>query len=205
MSDSPVTNRNIAASADDATIEALSQRIGVPPEWTERLQHLRDEVHLTLTVEFQCVADDLEQLRGLLTDAAGKLSGAFRVMTGSSAQLQSTLAGLGDSREDAALRRLGELAAEITSTTGMTVQSLQFEDMATQLLQHVNRRLAILHAFSAEMAVLNPTPTGVPPTIDVREIDRLFEALERHRASLSAATRKVVQQQSLESGDIELF
>jgi hypothetical protein len=87
----------------------------------------------------------------------------------------------------------------------MTIQSLQFEDMATQLLQHVDRKLGVLARLSKDMAVINPSIASVPPLLRTEELDRLFEKLAGYRTELAVSTRKVVQQESLESGDIELF
>ena len=105
----------------------------------------------------------------------------------------------------AALQRIREITGDMTSTTGSTIQSLQFEDMATQLLAHVNRRLRTVQQFSVEMSVINPTASRTPPFLTPEELDQLFARLEHYRQELRVTTRKVVQQQSLESGDIELF
>ncbi len=186
--------------------EALAQYLGLTRELSERLQLLREEVHATLNDEFHVVADDLEQLRGILTDAAQKLSGAFRVITTGTTELNRTLAsaGTGAAAEEP-LAALARIAEGMNATAGTTIQSLQFEDMATQLLQHVNRRLRTVHEFSVEMSVVNPTAHHTPPFVTTAELDALFGRLEHYRNELRVATRKVVQQQSLDSGDIELF
>jgi len=175
------------------------------PESLERLQSLREQVHHMLHDEFDVVAADLEQLRRLLSDAAAKLSGTFRTVTASSDELRRTIGQVREQSDLPVLRRLAEISDEMSSTTGQTIQSLQFEDMATQLLQHVDRKLAVLSRLSMDMAVLDPTPQSVPPDLATAQLDELFLQLERYRTELSVATRKVVQQESLESGDIELF
>jgi hypothetical protein len=178
---------------------------GVTPEDLERLQSLRDRLQEMVNDEFNVVASDLAQLRRLLSDAAEKLSGTFQVVTASSSDLRTTIACMPSSSDSASLARIRDLAAEIASTTGTTIQSLQFEDMATQLLQHVDRKLAILARLSRDMAVLNPTAAGVSPLVPADQLDVLFRKFESYRTELAAASRKVVQQESLESGDIELF
>lgn len=188
-----------------AHIQELAAVIGQAPELHEKLQQLRGEVHVTLHDEFDCVAADLEQLRSLLTDAALKLSMAFREMTGSSQELQATVQKISATPELPMLKRLTEIADGMTTTTGLTVQSLQFEDMATQLLAHVNKRLVILEAFAKDMAVLNPPAQGSPLMLAPHVIDELTRTLQRYRTALAGANHKAVQQQSLDSGDIELF
>ncbi len=179
--------------------------LGVTPEALERLQSLRDQLQEMVNHEFSVVASDLVQLRRLLSDAAEKLSGTFQVVTASSADLHATIANMPAGADPASLQRIRDLTGNIASTTGTTIQSLQFEDMATQLLQHVDRKLAILARLSRDMSVLNPTGTGVPPLLHAQQLVTLFTKFESYRTELAAASRKVVQQESLESGDIELF
>jgi methyl-accepting chemotaxis protein len=203
MSDMPV-NVN-GHELDAAKLAELTDYLGLTQEALERLQCLRDQVHETLNDEFNIVATDLTQLRRLLSDAAEKLSGTFRVVTASSEDMRTTIAQVQDVADIAVLRRISEIAGEMTSTTGQTIQSLQFEDMATQLLQHVDKKLAVLARFAKDMAVINPTTARVPPLLRSEQLDELFARLASYRNELTVATRKVVQQESLESGDIELF
>ena len=190
---------------DQSQIEAITQYLGLTTETLERLQRLREQVTETLNDEFSVVAADLAQLRGILGDAAEKLSGTFRVVTTGSEELRRTIGQVVESPSPEVLARLAQIAEEMTSTTGTTIQSLQFDDMAAQLLQHVNRKLDVLARLAKDMAVINPTSANAPPFVRPEQLDELFAMLERYRTELTVATRKVVQQQSLESGDIELF
>ncbi len=190
---------------DAAQVEAIASYLGLTRETLDRLQTLREQVTVVLNHEFGIVATDLYQLRGILSDAAGKLSGTFRVVTASSDEMHRTVARVRQSPDPEALRQLEQIAETVASTTGTTIQSLQFEDMATQLLQHVDRKLSVLANLASEMAVINPTSASVPPLLRPEQLDMLFARLEQYRNELTVSTRKVVQQQSLESGDIELF
>jgi hypothetical protein len=192
-------------SQDDAHIASLARTVSADPAVLERLQTCRETVHETLHDQFRVVTSDLEQLRGILSDAASKLSGAFSVMNASTSELNATVRKLQETPELPALVRLTEIAEGMTSTTGMTVQSLQFEDMATQLLQHVSRRLAILESFSKDVAVIHPTPDHTPPYLTQTDLDTLEATVAHYRQQLDSASHKAVQQQSLDSGDIELF
>ena len=191
--------------ADHEHIESLTESIQLPQATLDSIQILRVEVHATLHNEFHQVAIDLEQLGGLLSDAALRLSGAFGVITNGSRELESAMQSLPAAPTPSELRRLTEITAEMISTTGPTVQSLQFEDMATQLLTHVSNRLTILESFSKDMVALNPTGDDAPAAFTAAAFEDLFTKLEKHRTILAAAHRKSVQQQSLEAGEIELF
>jgi hypothetical protein len=202
MSNHPAGNP--ATDADTREVEAIANSLRLSPEALERLQFLREQVTLTLGQEFGVVAEDLNQLRGILSDAASKLSGTFRVVSASSDDLRQTLRTARPS-DLPVLQRLNEIANEMASTSGQTVQSLQFEDMATQLLAHVDRKLNALAGLAKDMAVINPNQAAVPPALQAGQLDALFSKLDEHRQVLASATRKAVQQQSLDSGDIELF
>ena len=65
--------------------------------------------------------------------------------------------------------------------------------------------LCVLARLSKDMAIINPTTARVPPLLRTQQLDELFAKFEGYRNELSIGTRKVVQQESLESGDIELF
>lgn len=203
MSENPVSPSHEAADA--AQVEAIAKYLESSREMIERLQLLREGVHDTLNEQFQIVASDLEQLRGILGDAAGKLSSTFRVITAGTQDMGKALDEAEAVAAGGALTRIREITSAMTSTTGTTIQSLQFEDMATQLLAHVNQRLIVLQKFSKEMAILNAGSNHVPPYLTAEELDEAFASLERHRNLLRNDVRKAVQQQSLDSGDIELF
>jgi hypothetical protein len=196
------------ATAAMNTVADAARWDGTPapsPELRERLYLLRDEVHTTLHSEFNTTAVDLDQLRGILADAAEKLSGAFCVMTGSLGELVRLVESIPAGPEGAPMAEIAAIAKDITSKTGSTVQSLQFEDMATQLLQHVGRRLATLELFSKDMSILHPHPDNPGAPLTDAVLDDLFRRLDAHRTELLAVGRKTVQQQSLDSGNIELF
>ncbi len=203
MSEYPVSQSHEAA--DSAQVEAIAKYLESSRDMIERLQSLREGVHDTLNEQFQIVAADLEQLRAILGDAAGKLSSTFRVITTGTGEMQAALDEAMTSHATDPLIRIREITSNMTSTTGTTIQSLQFEDMASQLLAHVNRRLCALQQFSKEMSILNAGSNHLPPFLTEVELEAAFANLARHRDLLRNDVRKAVQQQSLDSGDIELF
>jgi chromosome segregation ATPase len=80
--------------------------------------------------ECAAIEEDLERLKMLVNDAAGRLLGSFNEFV--------TL-------ERHAVRNREE-RERIESAIGTAVTALQFQDMATQLTGHAQRRLAALEA-----------------------------------------------------------
>lgn len=190
---------------EDERVRELAESLGLTRSSLERLQELRDEVHETLTEEFNIVASDLGQLRRILSDAAEKLSGTFRVVTANSDELRRTIGRMDEMTCEQALPRIREIAADMASTTGQTVQSLQFEDMANQLLQHVDKRIAWLDNFARDASLLKTAVRDDMVGMSYPEFLAVEERLAELRMQLGQWDRKVVQQQSLDEGDIELF
>lgn len=92
------------------------------------------------------------------------------------------------------LDRAASVATTIDRDVAGSVTALQFEDIVLQLTGQVERRLAALEPFIRELARADGSPA-----------DLARERLERHRAEVSAAGRRVVEQNSMASGSVELF
>ena len=78
--------------------------------------------------ECAAIEADLERLNTIVNDAAGRLLGSFREFA---------------SLEQKTSRNLEE-RQRVDSAIGSAVVALQFQDMATQLTHHAQRRLAAL-------------------------------------------------------------
>jgi len=84
----------------------------------------------TAAQECAAIEADLERLKALFNDAAGRLLGSFNEF----ARLEQTT------------NRNSEERARIASAISTAVTALQFQDMATQLTGHAQRRLAALES-----------------------------------------------------------
>ena len=80
--------------------------------------------------ECAAIEADLERLKALVNDAAGRLLGSFNEIV---------------SMEERTARSLEE-RERVASAIGVAVTALQFQDMATQLTGHAQRRLLALEA-----------------------------------------------------------
>jgi hypothetical protein len=92
--------------------------------------------------ECAAIAADLERLKALIADAGDKLLASFNQVGDLAPQLAR------DERQRQLLQR----------AVGVAVTALQFQDMATQLAQHAQRRLDVLQDCLRTMASPDADP-----------------------------------------------
>lgn len=166
---------------------------------------LHQSVQEALQQEFRESLQDLGQLRAILGDATGKLSAAFQTMIHQAKAQRAAATTLEGVVGPDAVREVKDLAEEITRGSLMVVQSLQFEDMATQLLAHVDRRLTWLESYARIASPLQTAVSGEVVGITRADFVAVEERLAACEDARAAWSRKAVQQESLDEGDIELF
>ncbi|MDP3539359.1 MAG: methyl-accepting chemotaxis protein [Azonexus sp.] len=113
-------------------------------------------------------------------------------------------------RNGLTMAELNLIAEQVEVSINQAIVSLQFQDMVTQLLGHVTRRLDVLDEIAADeeklVAILRDT--GNPDNM-VSEIERIREHVEMLSQKLSALKQGVdnnpVSQTGFSSGDVELF
>lgn len=170
-----------------------------------RARVLHQSVQGALQQEFHESLQDLQQLRNILGDATSKLSAAFQTMIHQAKAQRTAATSLEAVAGSEAVREVKELAEEITRGSLMVVQSLQFEDMATQLLAHVDRRLTWLETYAREASPLQTAVSGEVVGITRSDFAAVEERLAACLDSRAAWSQKAVRQESLDEGDIELF
>ncbi|GAB4477801.1 MAG: hypothetical protein OHK0044_24360 [Burkholderiaceae bacterium] len=92
--------------------------------------------------ECAAIAADLERLKGLIAEAGDKLAASFAVI---GETVPHTVA------DEPSRRRVERAVAD-------AVTALQFQDMATQLTQHAQRRLAVLRDALKALSQENTDP-----------------------------------------------
>jgi hypothetical protein len=170
-----------------------------------RLDRLRDIVHSLLSDQFGESVHELQQVQRLLRDAALRLIPEFRTLSERAREgvrLARNISECADSESAEALRDV--VGAIDASSRGVT-QSLQFEDVANQLLDHIDRRLGRIELFAKDMALLRAEAPGMPLRVSVAEIEELERKLEHHRGKLAEGAHKAVMQESVEQGSVDLF
>ncbi|MBC7685754.1 MAG: chemotaxis protein [Bdellovibrionales bacterium] len=154
------------------------------------------------------VETDLAQTELLLEEAIEKLTSSFLAIHSAVGSRQDTinllLAGGDPSAEERA--RLGRMSGDVGDHVNAAITSMQFQDMTSQLIDRTLKRVTGLRQF---LGTLGEHGAGVAPESGSEEIvellGRISMALAIQSLELRSVLRKAVNQQHLESGDIELF
>jgi hypothetical protein len=154
------------------------------------------------------VETDLIQTQLLLVEAIDKLTSSFMSIHGAVSARQDSinrlLAGSAVSEQERA--GLAGMAAEVGGFVNSAITSMQFQDMTSQLLDRSLKRVTGLREFLGTLgshgADLVPE-SGNEEIVDL--LGKVSMALAIQSLELRSVLRKAVNQQHLESGDIELF
>ena len=154
------------------------------------------------------VETDLMQTELLLEEAVDKLTASFMAIHSTvgarQASINLLLAGGTPSAEESA--RLGDMSGEVGQHVNSAITSMQFQDMTSQLIDRTLKRVTGLREF---LGTLGAHGADIAPDSDSDEIvdllGKVSMALAIQSLELRSVLRKAVNQQHLESGDIELF
>ena len=154
------------------------------------------------------VETDLIQTELLLEEAIEKLTASFMAIhTAVGARQDSInrlLGGGVPTPEDT--ERLTGMSGEIGAHVNTAITSMQFQDMTSQLIDRTLKRVTGLREF---LATLGAYGNEVKPDTGSDEIaelrGKMRMALAIQSLELRSTLRRAVEQQHLESGDIELF
>ena len=154
------------------------------------------------------VEADLIQTELLLEEAIEKLTTNFIAINAAVGAQQDTISlllagGKPDPQQAAGLEAMsGQVGVHVNAA----ITSMQFQDMTSQLLDRTLKRVTGLREF---LATLGAHGTAMDPESDSEQISELLGkvsmALAIQSLELRSVLRKSVNQQHLESGDIELF
>lgn len=100
----------------------------------------------------------------------------------------------------------GQVSQSIAGLVNQAVTSLQFEDMCTQLSQHINKRLDTVSELAGIIEALQQAQTQPDNLEQCRQmLADVKQRAEGLQPKIAATEHKSVTQQSLDSGDVELF
>jgi hypothetical protein len=135
---------------------------------------------LGLQNQFSQLDTELDQLRGIISSTVSVLSNSF-------ADIEPHLG------DDGVGLQLREHFA-----TG--ISTLQFEDLASQLIEHVRRRKTVLHQLVTRLSV------AVEHSHDPLALREALSSMHSDAEEMfESVSHKSVSQTDMDSGDIELF
>lgn len=154
------------------------------------------------------VEADLNQTTFLLTGAIEKLSDSFmaihETVTTQQQEIDALLNNAGVS--ETAHQNIVALREKISSEVNAAVTGLQFQDMTSQLIARVIKRV---NGLRESLALLAEHGEGMAPEHEHEELVKLLAemsaGLYTRNDALQGGLIKSVGQQDMDSGDIELF
>jgi len=154
------------------------------------------------------VESDLIQTELLLEEAIEKLTASFLAIHTAVGAQQDTinrmLAGEAPSVEDT--ERMKGMSGEIGVHVNTAITSMQFQDMTSQLIDRTLKRVTGLREFLATLGAYGDEVKADTGSDEIAELlSKMSMALAIQSIELRSTLRRAVEQQHLESGDIELF
>jgi len=158
------------------------------------------------------VEEDLAQTHLLLTEAIAKLARSFDGISQAAAMHRKILDGLANAgienhgdcngKEVLALR---DLSQDLTRHISAAVTGLQFEDMTSQLIGRMQKRVEGIRIMLALLdSAESPEENAKPVEQDVVLL-HMSRQIKAESQRVDAQLRKAVGQRHMESGEIELF
>lgn len=103
------------------------------------------------------------------------------------------------------LQRVAAIGAEVQSSVDTAVRGLQFEDLTRQLVEYIARELGSVRGLLTELGAAGE-PGSETACLRLRErIAEQAQLLDRTRLHLDTRPGRVVLQQSMDAGEVELF
>lgn len=122
---------------------------------------------------------------------------------GTMAKIQEVNVRMGSSVTD-----LSDIACEVEGNVRIAVTSLQFQDLASQLLNHINTRIgnmgAIIHSI-AGIPIDDAMADEDQRSECILRMQRFHEAIDQASEMIKQSRHNPVSQSQMDSGDIELF
>lgn len=151
---------------------------------------------------------DLLQITDLLSEAIEKLSASFMAIHEGMLEQQAEVEVLLQDVEvsEAVNNRLAALREKVSSEVGETVTNLQFQDMTSQLIARVIKRV---NGFAESLIALAEHGANMDPAHEHEEIVTLLKemsaSLKNRNEALNGGLKKSVRQEDMDSGEVELF
>jgi methyl-accepting chemotaxis protein len=170
------------STEQDARLQAMQQ-----------LDKINQETLFNVQIQLGIMRDENQQILELVRNASSQLNESFSAIAAHTQALSEMV-------DDA------DLVAALHNEVGQAVTTLQFEDMCSQLVAHLDKRLDAVSELTQVISAISFLE------VDMSNIDEYQSQLSHAKklatelgSALKSTAHNPVSQHSLDSGDIELF
>lgn len=147
--------------------------------------------------------DRMQRNVDLTEQAIGRMAGQdMNFALESKQRIESVVKGLEeiDMRRRESIERMGQSAERVSAAVAKAVTSLQFQDMTSQLIGHVSRRIEGIERLSAQVRIVSDaTAAGHVCAEHLQQLTQVLEEVKHDTC------HNPVAQHAYGEGDIELF
>lgn len=156
------------------------------------------------------ISDITTSVKSTLEDAKKKVSEVITADTNMALSSKTKVSEISDrmkqlnDKTQRVINSTGQISHSISSLVNQAITSLQFEDMCRQLSDHIDRRLGTANELTQLIQTLQQAQSG--DLVQCRQmLDNVKLSTDELRPRIAATDHKSVTQQSLDTGDVELF
>lgn len=156
------------------------------------------------------ISDITTSVKSTLEDAKKKVSEVITADTNMALSSKTKVGEISDrmkqlnDKTQRVINSTGQISHSISSLVNQAITSLQFEDMCRQLSDHIDRRLGTANELTQLIQTLQQAQSG--DLVQCRQmLDNVKLSTDELRPRIAATDHKSVTQQSLDTGDVELF
>lgn len=198
-------------SAEKIKTNDFSTKDAVDQEFFVELSQLFEILESAVKEDMDVVKQEIYQIKSLVHTAASQLSESFYAVSSNSEEqrrlLDESLQALNITSNNKTLSQFHQTHEKIQNNSAIAVQSLQFEDIVSQVsdnsIQYIDNLDNFLKDFKARLAChLKPDNYGQNNN---KHLDTFLEDIKKIRQSRLLPDRKAAYQNNMSEGDIELF
>ena len=183
--------RGFAVVADE--VRSLSNRSN---QFSHEIRSHMDSVYLSVHTAEAAINEMASRDMNFALQSKTKVQGTMNEIRQVNVRMGNTVTALSD------------IAGEVEGDVRTAVTSLQFQDLASQLLTHINTRIGNMGAIIHSIAGIPIDELGTD--MDTRSecilrLQRFHQAIDQASELIKQSRHNPVSQSQMESGDIELF
>lgn len=188
------------AAIEAARAGEAGRGFAVVAEEVRNLSTRSRDMNENIRLQVDAAKETMGEARKIIYDMAAKDMSSHVSAKGRADAMLENLTDL-DRETSENIKRLNDVTDELKNNVGVAIRSLQFEDIARQLIEHLQRSLT---GIRDDYDVIS----GLTSRIEQGELDGMSEIkreMELVIQKISASNHKPVNQDAMQEGEVELF